>query len=198
MFGVNFMPCSYNAALEQGESRFHGIRVNVAVGILAGVIDGLVLVALNLVERPRVDAGFIRHNDFHLSAHMSIDNLSHRSRLGILGADKPKIAVALANPNDDLLDAFFAPSALLTANVSLINLHGAIQGLRSGFLHRGTDSMAEVPRCAVSGVEHPRHLERGHAFLGLAKQIRRKKPFMQGQMGIVKDGPREYAKLVAA
>ena len=64
MLRINLMPRSDDATLEQRKSRFNGIGVNVAVSILAGVVDCAVLVLLNLIERPRVDARFVGHNHF--------------------------------------------------------------------------------------------------------------------------------------
>ena len=70
MLRVYFMPRSNDAALEQGERRFHGVRVNVAMRVLAGVVDRAMLGLLHLVQRPRIDRGFIRHNHFDMASHV--------------------------------------------------------------------------------------------------------------------------------
>src|SRR5438067_12076254 len=111
MFRGDFMPCTNNAALEQRESRFHGIGVNVAVRIFTGMVDGLVEVLLHFVECPRINSGFIGHNDFHMTADVRVDNLAHGLRLSILRANEPQIAIALPNADNYGLVAFRTPSA---------------------------------------------------------------------------------------
>jgi hypothetical protein len=54
MFRTDFMPCSHDALLEQGEGRLDGVRVNVAVRVLARMIDGFMEILLHFIERPRV------------------------------------------------------------------------------------------------------------------------------------------------
>src|SRR5438552_2277311 len=67
MFRRDFMPRAHNAALEQRESRFHGICVNIAMGVFPRVIDGLVKVLLHLVESVWIDSRFVGHNHFYMS-----------------------------------------------------------------------------------------------------------------------------------
>ena len=78
------MPRSNDAALEKREGRFHGVCVNVAVSVFLGVVDRVVLVLLNLVERARVDRGFVGHDDFHVAADIGVDDLSNSLRLCVL------------------------------------------------------------------------------------------------------------------
>jgi hypothetical protein len=42
------------------------------VGVFPRVINGFVKVLLHLVERPRVDSRFVRHDDFHMAANVSL------------------------------------------------------------------------------------------------------------------------------
>jgi hypothetical protein len=51
MLRIHLMPRAHDGALKQRERRFHGVRVNVAVRVLASVVDRLALSAPNLVER---------------------------------------------------------------------------------------------------------------------------------------------------
>src|SRR5437016_13254302 len=95
MFRRDFMPCTYNAALEQAESRFHSVCMHVAVRVLTGMVDSLVKVLLHLIECPRVDSRFIRHNHFHMASNVCIDHFADSLGLGIFGTDEPQIAIAL-------------------------------------------------------------------------------------------------------
>src|SRR6266478_1918799 len=109
MLRRDFMPCAHNAALEQRESRFHGVSVHITVSVFLRVIDGLVKVFLHLVERPRIDSRFVGHNHFHVAPNVSVDNLADSCGLGILSMNKPKIAVTLADANNNLLLAPWPP-----------------------------------------------------------------------------------------
>src|SRR6266704_2867400 len=95
MLRTDFMPRSHNAALEQRKSRFDGIRVNIAMRVLSGVIDRAVLFLLESIERPRVNRGFVRHNHFNVPTDVRLDNLTHRIRAGVLSMNQPQIAVTL-------------------------------------------------------------------------------------------------------
>src|ERR1700726_3492067 len=129
MFRTDFMPRSHNAALEQREGRFHGVGMDIAMGILARMVDCLVLVLVHLFERPRIDGRFVSHNHFDVAAHVGIDNLAHRIGLCIFGMNQAQIAIALPNPDDHFLFTFWPPSALLSADVGLVYLNSATKFL---------------------------------------------------------------------
>src|SRR2546429_7568131 len=95
MLRGDFMPRSKDAALEQAEGRFDGIGMYIAMRVFAGMIDSLVKVLLHLVERPRIDGGFIGHNHFDVTPDVRIDDIPNGLRLRILSADQPQISVAL-------------------------------------------------------------------------------------------------------
>jgi len=198
MFRIYFMPRTNNAALEQREGGLDSVGMNVAVGILLRVIDRLVFAAVHVIQRPRIDARFVRHNHFDVAANVRSDNLLHRLGLRIFGANQSEIAIALPDADNDLLGRSWTPTALLAANVGFINLYRAGQRLLISLLHGRSDAMAEIPCRAIRGLEHPLQLERRHPLFGFAEKIGRKEPLVQRQMGIVKNGAREYAKLVAA
>ena len=192
------MPRSHNAALEQAESGFDGIGVNVAVRVLAGVIDRLVHAALQFVQGPRIDSGFVRHNHFDVTANVGVDNLFHGCGLGILGANHSQIAVALTNADDYRLLRSRTPTALLAANVGFVNLYGAAKFVLSRFQHSRANAMAEIPRSFIADLKLALHLVSRHAFARFTEQVGRKEPLPQGQVRIVEDRSSRRAKLVAA
>src|SRR5882762_11019959 len=198
MLRRDFMPRAHNAALKQGECRFHGVRVNVAVSVFPRVVNRLVLALLHGIKRPRVDSGFVGKNHFHMAADVRVDNLFHGLGLGILRPNQPKIAVALPDSDNNRNVALRTPPALLTCHVGFINLHGAVQLLRRYFQHGRTDAVAEVPRGLVADSQRPLNLASGHSLFGLAEQICRKKPLRQRKMSVVEDGSRRCAELVVA
>src|SRR5713226_3550652 len=122
MLRGDFMPCAHNAALETRKGRFHGVCMHGAVRILPRVIYSPMQVLLHFIERPRVDSGFVGHNHFDVAPDVSIDNLSHGCRLGILSMNKPKIAVTLSDANDYLWVILRTPTAFFTSHVGFINL----------------------------------------------------------------------------
>src|SRR5271168_1205218 len=143
MFSRDFMPRSYNTALEQRECRFNGIGVNIAVCILARMVDGFVNAALQFVQGPRIDGRFVGHNHFHMPANVRVDNLFHRGGLGILRANQPEIAVALTDTDHNLLVTSRSPSPRLAADIGLVNLDYSTKLGLSRFQHCCADTMAE-------------------------------------------------------
>jgi len=192
------MPRSHNAALEQRESRFYGVGVNVAVGVVLRVVNGSVKILLHLVQRPRVNSRFVRNNHFHVASDVCLDNLAHSRGLCILGMNQPEIAVALPDADDNLLFGAVAPLARLATNISFVNLNRAAQFLRSGFEHGRPDAMGEIPSGFVSGLEHPAQLVRRHALARLTEQVGGEKPLPQGQVGVMEDRSRRGRELIAA
>ena len=198
MFRRDFMPRSHNAALEQGESRFHGIRVNVAVGVVLGMVNRSVEVLLHLVQRPRIDSRFVSNNHFHMAAEIRIDNLSDGRGCCVFGVNHAEIAVALPDADDNLLIGTVTPLARLAANIGFINLNRAAKFLRGNFEHRVANPVAEIPRGFIADGKLASHLVGRHAFARLTEQVRCEKPLPERQMGIVEDSLGRYAELVRA
>ena len=149
MLRIHFMPRPNDAALKQGKGRLDCIRVNVAVSVLARVIDRAMLVSLHFVQRERVDRGFIREDDFNVASQIGFDDPAHSVRSGILRVDESKIAIALPNPNDHFFVTAWTPTALLPAHVCFVYLYGAAEWFWRYFLHSLADAVAEIPRCLV-------------------------------------------------
>src|SRR6266567_2669979 len=124
MLRRDFMPRAHNAALEQRESRFHGVCVHVTVSILAGMIDSLVKVLLHFVESVRINLGFIRHNDFDVATNVCVDDVADSFGLRIASADQTQISVALPDADDYRLLALRTPPAGFAANIGFIYLNG--------------------------------------------------------------------------
>ena len=122
MFRRDFMPRSHNATFEQRESGLDGIGMNVSMCVLAGMIDRFMHSLFQLVQGPRIDSRFVSHNHFDLTANVGVDDLFHRGGLRILGADQSRIAVALANADNDRRLTSRTPTALLTAYLGFVNL----------------------------------------------------------------------------
>ena len=193
------MPRSDNAALEQGERRLDGVGVNVTVRVLAGMVDRAVLFALQLVERPRVDRGFIGHNDFYAAADVSLDDFPHGVGLGIFRVNHPQIAIALSDADDDFLYATLPPASGLAANVGFVNLYSAaLKFFRLNVLHSLSDAVAEIPSRLIARVERALKLERRHSFFGFAHQVDGCKPFRQWKVRVVKDRASRNGELIAA
>src|SRR5882762_6993104 len=143
MLRRDFMPRAYNAALEKREGRFHGISVNIAVGVFAGMVNGLVQVLLHVVERVRINSRFIRHNHFDVTPKVHVHDVADSNSLRILSADQSQVAIALANPDNHGLVARWTPTTLLASNVSFVNLYCAAKRFRRYFQHGSANPMCE-------------------------------------------------------
>src|SRR5713226_2740158 len=198
MLRAYFMPRSNDAALQQAESGLDSVGVNVARNIFLRVTDRAMLFLLNLVDRPRVDRGFVRHNHFDVTAHIGPDNLAHRLRSRILSANHSQATVALPDADNNLLVRARTPTARLAAYIGLINLYRAAKFLRGNFHHGSPDAMAEVPSGLISCVQRALNLQRGHAFLRFAHEVDSGEPLRERQVGIVEYSPGSHGELVAA
>lgn len=191
------MPRAHDAALEQGECRFDGIGVNVAVGIFLRVVNRLVARA-HVFECPRIDSGFVGQNHFHVVANVGVDNLLNRLRLRIFGANQSEIAVPLPDANNNLRFVLRTPAALLASYISLINLDFAAKFFGCHFKHGRAYPVAEVPRRLIADSEGSLDLAGAHALFGLAEQVCCEEPLGQGQVRIVENRSRRCTELVVA
>src|SRR2546425_4176993 len=166
MLRRDFMPSSHNAALEERECRFHRVCMHIAVSVFLRVVNGLVLFFRQLIQGPRIDRGFIGHNDFHILAHMTRDDLPNGCGRGILGSDKAKFAVPLANANYYCFLALWTPSPGFPAHIRFIYLNCAIERLGSYFQHRSADSVAQIPCRLIADSERALNLTGRYSFFG--------------------------------
>src|SRR5258706_5517141 len=189
----DFMPRSHNASLEKRERRFDGVCVHVAMNVLLGGIDRPVVLFLHLIERIGVDGRFIRHNHFYVAPDVGVDNLAHRGRPRIAGANQPEIAIALTDADNHLRGILRTPTTLFASNVGFIYFDRATQRLWRYIQHGRTDAMAEVPRRLVADSKLALHLVSRHALARFAEKIGRKKPLPERKVRVMEDGLRCYA-----
>src|SRR3990170_382473 len=57
-----------------------------------------------------------------------------------------------------IADVASTPATRLAADVRLVHLYDALEGVRRRILHRSPDPVAEIPRCLVGDAERPLHL----------------------------------------
>jgi len=171
MLRRDFMPRTHDAALEQGERRFHGVSVNVSVRVFSRVIDSLMQVLLHLIERVRIDGGFISQNHFHMAANVCVDDVPHSLGFGILSANQPEIAIALTDANYHRYFALWTPPTLFASHVGFVNLDCAVQFLRRYLKHGSADAMAEIPCRLVADSKGALNLAGAHSFFGFAEQV---------------------------
>lgn len=202
MFRAQAMPGSHDAALQERESRFDSVGVNVSHDVHARtVLNGFVHSTSTLLDRYGVRGSIVRENYVHILRDVLADVPCQRSGLRIVGMEEAEIAVALANPDYDFFvvhasDAAF--SAIHSADVGSIHLHFAVEHGLFGLRHCVTDAMAEVPGRLVGHSDRTLDLQSGHALFGLAEQVGNEKPLGQRQVGVVKNGARGNGKLVIA
>lgn len=103
MFRTDLMLCTHQSALQQGESVFHGIGVDVTVNVDAPfVLNGLMAANSGTSRRVRVGGPFVCDDDFHVLADVLAHVLRQSRGLGIAGMEHAEFAVALADADHDL------------------------------------------------------------------------------------------------
>ena len=140
MLGADSMPRSDNAALEEGERRFDGVRVNVSVNVdLRFVLYPSCADPSRrqcFLNRGRVGVQFIRYDDVHVLAHVLADVLRQCAGFHILSMEESQIATALPDADYDLFFGSVPSNArpfFSLANVGFVHLDSAIQ-------HRGSSA----------------------------------------------------------
>lgn len=198
MLRIHFMPRSNNAPLEQTESGFYGIGVNVSMSVASAVVNRAVLFLLNLSERPRVDSRFIGKNHFDITPDIRFDDCGNRFRLSVLRVNQPEVAVALTESDNHFLDTSRTPAASLAAYVGFINLYRSAQLFDwLSFLHRFADAVTEIPRRIVASVKRALNLERRHSLFGFAHKEHGGEPLRQGQVRVMEYRARRDGELIA-
>lgn len=208
MFGADFVPRSYDAALQQRESRLRCVCVNVAIDVyLVLVLDSFVFRAMyaSFDHRLRVCSPFVGHDDIDIGAHVFLDVLCERAGLNIARMEESQIAAALADANDNFLVVVLASmptTSVLPAYKGFVHFDGTVKHGLIYFFHGSTDAMAQVPSCLVGAFVLPPdrtlQLTGAHAFLGLTEQQDGHEPEWQRQMGVVEDGSRSDGELITA
>jgi len=203
MLGADFMPRSEDAALQERESRFDGVGMNIALHIdMELVTDGFVPpIFSEMLRCAPVGVEVIRKQNFDILANILADEFFERAAFHVRRMKEAQIAAAL--PNADYV-FFVVPSrrfpapAIHAADVRFIHLNLAIEHGPLAFHHRCADSVAEIPCGFVTHAERALNLTGRHSFLGLAEQERSEKPLCKWQMGVIENRASGNSELIVA
>ena len=86
----------------------------------------------------------------------------------------------------------------MSADPRFVSLDNALQHFGVSFLHGSADAVTEIPSRLIGNAKGALHLVGAHALLRFTHEIDRNEPLREWQVGIVEDGARHYAELVAA
>ena len=203
MLGRDAMPRPGNSALEERESRFDCVGMNVAHDVDAGtVIDFLVgFGALRFPHGRLVCGSVVGENHVYVLGDVFADVPSERASLCVVSMEEPEITIALADADYDFFVVEFSHLALVAvpaANVGHIHFDFAIQHWLVGLSHCVPNAVAEIPRGFVGHPHGTLNLQSGHALFGFAEQVRNEEPFSERQVRVIKDRPRSNGELVIA
>ena len=196
MLSGNFVPSADDAALQERESRFNGVRVDIPTDIFFRMANGLVEFSLVYGKREQVDNGFIGDDDFYILA----DVLGNYFADGFGGCgvnmEHPQISIALANADDNHLFGAWHPATGFSADVGFVDLDSSVEHFLLALNHCRSDAMAEVPSRFVAHSDSTLNLSGRHTFLRFAEQVRREKPFSKRQMRIIEHSTGSDRKLI--
>ena len=193
MLRGNSMPRSHDAALEQAESGFDGIGVNVTHDVdPAAVFDDFLFSRCGFSHSHFVRSGIIGENDFHIFADILANVLRQCSSLCVSCVKEAEIAVALADADDNFLVVHLADlsfAAIPATDVGRVHFHFAVEHRFGGLRHGVPDAMAEVPCCFVrADAERALNLAGRNSFLRFAEKQRCGKPSCERQVRIIEHG----------
>src|ERR1039457_3942090 len=146
MLCADFVPRSYDSALEQRESGFDGVRVNVSAKanvLFAGVINRLMP---HPADSVLVGRKFVGDDHFNVLADVLSDVLCKRSPAGVRGVEETALAAALADADHGLfglVSLTAGNTVLATAHVGFVHLDSAIEHRAVNLGHCSADSMTE-------------------------------------------------------
>ena len=108
MLRADLVPRSHDAALQQGECGFDGVRRNASAILIADVFTCAMVDDLMFFFADSVLIGgeTIRNKHVNVGTDVLSDVLCQCSALGIFGVEEPQIAIALAKADDDFLCRF--------------------------------------------------------------------------------------------
>src|ERR1700724_547550 len=83
MLGADSMPRSHNPALQEAESGFNRIGMNVSHNVdTAAVLNCLMIFVSGFLNRYRIRRGIVSHNHVNIFADIFADESGERSRFG--------------------------------------------------------------------------------------------------------------------
>lgn len=200
----NPMPCADDAALQERESRFNRVRVNVAINVDLGfVLNRFVLRGHgDALHCRRVGVEFVGHDYIHIFANVLSDELRQCAALNVLSMEEPEIAATLTDADNNLFVGVAVPclavGVLLAADVGFVHFDSTVQHGPLSFFHGSTNAMAQVPRGLVADSQGTFDLIGGHSLTCFAEQQNRHEPLLQGQVGVVKDSSSGHRELIVA
>src|SRR5271165_82207 len=205
MLCANTMPRSNNAALQQRESGFNGVRVHVTDGVDAILVTDRLMLCQHsgIMQSLRVALKFIGHNHVNVLRYVFANVLRQGPRLHVLRVEKAQFAAALPDADNDLflglgMSGLVLVAMLTRSDEGLIYFNRSAERLRVNGLHRVPDAMAEIPCGAVVDTQHPLELVRRHSLARLTNQERSKKPLDQRKVRVVKHRVCRDGELIAA
>lgn len=203
MLGADAVPRSSNPTLEQRESGFHGVGVNVAHDVYARTVVNLFVVgSLCFAHRGFVGRCVVSENDFHILTDILADVSGERSSFRIVRVEEPEIAVALADTDNHFLVVEFSDLSLVAipaTDVGHVHLDFAVEHGLVGLRHCVPDTMAEIPRCFVaSDSERTLNLAGRNSLFRFAEQERCDKPLDEREMRVVEYRASSDGKLIVA
>src|ERR1022692_2176132 len=197
------VPRSNDAALEQRESRFNGVGMNVSSEpdvLFRAVIHGLMP---SLAHGLAVRAIFIGHDHINVLRDVLLNVPRQSATLGIFRMEESHWPATLTDANNDQLVAvpesgFAERALLLPADIGFVHFDSTVQHWPLRLHHGATNAMAEVPRGFVADSDGALHLVRGKPLTGLAEQMSSDEPLEQGQVGVVEDRASGHTELIVA
>jgi len=197
----DFMPCAYNAALEERECRLDCVRGHAQAAFVPNVflfrVIHLAMLAVKLRSVEVVELGFVRHDDIDRLVYVAGDNLIDLVLIQVRGGDEMEMPATLTDAHHRLMLLPLVRVLRVTADVHLVNLNRALEFV-FGLFHCLADAMAEIPRSLVRSADHALDLIRRNPLARFGKQIRNEEPFSERQMRVVKDRAYSHGELVFA
>ena len=191
-----------NGAFEQAPDSLDTVGVDLSDNpLLRGMAHGLVYGVA--IFNPHVGLQLIGVNRLSLILNCSMDEIMESVTLDIGDAlDSDLSAVPLDGTGHPCL-AFLATRsdvAFLSTDQGFIHFHDPKQGrsLKGIVSHGLTDAVAQIPGCLVCDSQGSVELIGAHALFGFAHQVDRQEPLAQWKVGVVHDGSRRDAELIAA
>ena len=196
MLCADIVPSAHNSALQEGECGFYSVGVNQTGNVFLLVLDGFVFGALILVERKRIDRGFICNDNADIFADIVIDNCADGFGFRVARMDESQFSIALADSDYDILLAARHVLAGLSADVCFVHFNRAVEhGLC--FLHCGADAMAQIPRCFIGAdAERALNLASGHPLFRFAEKERSGEPLLKRQVRVIENRASRHGKLI--
>src|SRR3990172_7469037 len=196
MFGRYFMIRANDRPLQKRPYALNRVSVDVTpYPFLGTMIDRFVLcisVSDSLVGRP-----FVSVDSLSIRGRVLSDKLVECLTSIIVNHLKPCLTATLSSTYHDCLVALVAVphSFSLTAHVSLIDFHNALEQTRRAVIHRSSYPVAKIPGCLIGHPDSPLNLISGYAFLGFNHQIHGSKPLPQGKVAVMKYSASSYGEL---